>query len=94
MDTHGRYGKTARRIGVETRVGRWGNSLAIRIPSAFARETGLEEGERVELSVSDGGLMLRPVRPVYSLEQLLAGVMPENRPLETEWGEPVGNETW
>jgi antitoxin MazE len=79
---------------MKTRVGRWGNSLAIRIPAAFAREAHLEEGRRIELTLSGGSLILTPVQPAYSLEQLLEGITPENRHLETDWGEPVGNEAW
>jgi antitoxin MazE len=28
------------------------------------------------------------------LEQLVAGITPENRHRELEWGPPVGNEVW
>jgi antitoxin MazE len=35
-------------------VAKWGNSLAVRLPSALVRELGLKEGDRIEL-VKDGG---------------------------------------
>jgi antitoxin MazE len=78
---------------VETQIGKWGNSLAIRIPRAFVREARLDEGMAVELSVEEGRLIVTPRRR-YSLDQLVAGITDENRHAETDWGEPVGNEAW
>jgi antitoxin MazE len=76
------------------RVTRWGNSLAVRIPKALAEQTRIEEGSEVELSVSDGALMIRPQARAYRLEELLAQVTPENRHDEVDWGEPEGKEVW
>lgn len=78
---------------MKTQVGRWGNSLALRIPQAFLRELQIEDGETVEMSLSDGKLVIRPVRQL-SLERLVAGITPENRHAETDWGEAEGAETW
>lgn len=42
-------------------ISKWGNSLAMRIPSDLARRFGLREGDRVQAQVtSDGGLAIRP----------------------------------
>jgi antitoxin MazE len=79
---------------VQTQIGKWGNSLAVRIPLAYVREAHLDEGMTVELSITDGRLIVTPVRPTYSLEELVAGITDENRHAETDWGEPVGNEAW
>lgn len=79
---------------METHIGRWGNSLAVRIPRAFARELQLAEGGTVELLLEDGSLLLRPPRQRYDLDQLLAAVTPENRHAETDWGEAAGAEVW
>ena len=40
-------------------VGRWGKNLAIRIPLGLAKASGLSDGERVEIEVQDGDLMIR-----------------------------------
>jgi antitoxin MazE len=40
-------------------VGRWGKNLAIRIPVSIAKATGLSHGERVEIDVQDGDLVVR-----------------------------------
>src|ERR1700761_2331487 len=52
----------------------WGNTRAVRIPKALAREMGLEAGTEVQLTPSKRGLVLSPVRrrKVYKLSDLLA----------------------
>lgn len=80
---------------MRTRVQKWGNSLALRIPKAFALEVGLERDGEVELSVDKGRLVVvPPAAPSYTLEELLAGVRPSNIHAEADWGAPVGKEVW
>jgi antitoxin MazE len=80
---------------MRTRIQKWGNSLALRIPKAFAVEVGLEKDREVELSVEKGRLVIvSPATPSYTLEELLAGVRPSNLHGETDWGPPVGKEIW
>ncbi len=79
---------------MKTQVGKWGNSLAVRIPGTFAKELDLEEGAELEVIRVDGGLLLRPRKPEYTLEELLEQVKPENLHGETDWGPAVGRETW
>lgn len=40
-------------------VSKWGNSLAVRLPSALVRELGLKEGDRIELVKAGGAVALR-----------------------------------
>lgn len=78
---------------MELKIAKWGNSLAVSIPKAVAERARLREGERLEMSVNkDGAVALRPARPSYRLEDLLAGITDENLHAETEWGLPVGRE--
>ena len=80
---------------MRTRVQPWGNSLAVRIPAAFAMEIGLERGCPVELVLEDGRLLITPVKGArYRLSDLLEGVTPDNLHSEEDFGDPVGNETW
>jgi antitoxin MazE len=82
---------------MRTEFVRWGNSLALRVPSAFAKEVGATEGKRAEMTVEHGALVVKVVkqrRHRYELEQLINGITTENRHPETEWGPPVGNEIW
>jgi antitoxin MazE len=49
----------------------------------------------VELSITEGRLVITPApSPAYSLAELVAGITPENRHEETDWGKPVGGEVW
>lgn len=80
---------------MKKRVGKWGNSLAIRIPKAFAVEIGLEEDSAVELSLVNGELVVAPrSRIPLRLEQLLEQVTEENMHDEVKTGPAVGREAW
>lgn len=80
---------------MHTRVQKWGNSLAVRIPKSFAAEVGIEQDSEVELSLADGKLVLVPVasRPV-SLQALLQAVTDDNLHAEVDTGAALGNEHW
>lgn len=82
------------------RVQKWGNSLALRIPKSLADDAKLGVNSEVELSIRDGELVVsravqtsRPT-PKSKLDDLLAGITPENLHQETDWGPAVGNEVW
>jgi len=40
-------------------IGKWGKSLAVRVPVDVARTIGLVDGETVEIAVQDGDLVIR-----------------------------------
>ena len=44
-----------------TKVQKWGNSLALRIPKAFALDAQLENDSFVEISIVEGQIILRPL---------------------------------
>jgi antitoxin MazE len=80
---------------METRVSKWGNSLALRIPRPLAAEVGLDDNSPVELSLAEGKLIVSPLQPTkYSLERLLAQVTEENIHHEVDTGSAVGEEVW
>jgi antitoxin MazE len=79
---------------MNTQVGKWGNSLAVRIPGVFAKELELEEGMELDVERVDGALVLRPRKRKYTLDELLKQIKPENLHGETDWGSPVGGEAW
>lgn len=76
------------------KVQRWGNSLALRIPSSFAREVDLKEGTPVELSLRNGQIVIAPGAPRYCLEELLSKVHDANIHKEQPTGNPWGKELW
>jgi antitoxin MazE len=72
---------------------RWGNSLGIRLPAAIAREAQLQEDQAVELSVVEGGVLIRPVQPRLSLAERLAAYEPmPGEPTEAMAFPPLGAE--
>lgn len=80
---------------MKTRVQKWGNSLALRIPKSFAEEAGLQADAAVELSLVEGRLMVQPLTPQpLTLEELLRGVTDENLPVEWDTGPAAGKEVW
>ena len=80
---------------MRTRVQKWGNSLALRIPKSFATEVGIQRETSVEVSLADGKLIITPVtKPKLTLKQLLAKVTKENLHNEVDTSPAIGNETW
>ncbi|KAF0107530.1 MAG: antitoxin [Anaerolineaceae bacterium] len=79
---------------MKTRVQKWGNSLAVRIPQHVIREAGLAYNTAVEMKVEEGKLVIQRTDENPTLEALLAKVTPENIHKEVETGESAGNEVW
>ena len=79
---------------MHAQIRKWGNSLAVRIPGVYAKDLDLQEGMKVDVSVVEGGILLRPHSRQYSLEGLVSRITPENVQEETDWGQELGRETW
>jgi len=73
---------------METRVRKWGNSLALRIPKPLAAQLGLEVDTAVELFLERETLVvaLKGTRR-YTLNGLLAKVTDRNRHGEVDTGQ-------
>lgn len=80
----------------EAIVGKWGKSLAVRLPAEVAQQAGIAAGERVEVAAKDGNIVIRRAAPRYTSEELFRGKSPaEWRRLYAgafEWGPDVGRE--
>ena len=82
-------------IPMTTKVQKWGNSLAVRLPKRLARGLSLREGSDVEFSPRAGALVIRPSRKSRTtLKELLSKVRPGQVPKEFAWGRPFGKELW
>ena len=79
---------------METRVSRWGNSLAVRLPRSVAEEAGVTEGDLVDVVVQERSIVVRPRTRRYTLEDLLSGLPEGFEPETTDWGPPRGKEIW
>ncbi|HEY2386724.1 MAG TPA: AbrB/MazE/SpoVT family DNA-binding domain-containing protein [Candidatus Binatia bacterium] len=79
------------------RVQRWGNSLAVRIPTDVAKACDLTEGTELEVRNEKGTVVLVPDRPRrrrYALADLVNRITRRNRHEAIEHGRPVGREIW
>jgi antitoxin MazE len=82
-------------IEMLTKVQKWGNSLALRIPKIWALEARLENNSEVEISLVEGKLVITPVLTVREeLAHLLSGVTEENLHNECDTGDAAGKENW
>ena len=78
-----------------TKVQKWGNSLALRIPKAFALDAQLENDSFVEITIVEGQIIITPIAaPGWILEELLAGINKKNIHHEVDTGVATGNEAW
>lgn len=74
------------------KVGKWGSSLAIRIPKVVAEHYGISEGSSLNLELHPRQFVMS-LRE-YDLGELVSQITPENRHPETDWGKPQGVEEW
>ncbi len=80
---------------MQTRIQKWGNSLAIRIPHSFAQAARLKDNTVVKVSLVNGKIVISLARPAKpKLKTLLSRITPENIHTEVDTGSPVGNEAW
>ena len=71
----------------------WGNSLAVRIPAALANQLSVTSGSEVDLSVTNGALLVKPAkRRKYRLAELLKDCRPKQLHGEVDFGPDVGRE--
>ncbi|MDP2362975.1 MAG: AbrB/MazE/SpoVT family DNA-binding domain-containing protein [Ignavibacteria bacterium] len=77
------------------KIQKWGNSLALRIPKAFAFQSRIRQNEYVNLSLDNDKIIVEPVEDKkYSLEELISGIKKTNLHRVIDFGEKVGAEHW
>ncbi len=75
-----------------TKIAKWGNSYAIRLPKKTLDELSLKEGHSVIVSTYANSIRIKPVEKKYKLNDLLDKIRPENIHPPVDWGPDVGNE--
>ncbi len=77
-------------------IGRWGRTLAVRLPAEAARKLALDEGGRVEVEVEGDALVIRKAPAERALTAMFAcKSAPEWRALYRDaydWGPDLGRE--
>ncbi|MBO9557634.1 MAG: AbrB/MazE/SpoVT family DNA-binding domain-containing protein [Caulobacter sp.] len=72
-------------------VGRWGKSLALRVPLDVVQASGLADGEQVEIELKDGDIVIR--RPEASTEAQARALKALDRLFEKSKGVTLGDVT-
>ena len=76
-------------------IKKWGNSAAVRIPSAVLQAVHLQLDQAVDVRNESGRIIIEPLHPPeYELASLLDQITAENRHEAIETDPPVGQETW
>ena len=76
-------------------VKKWGNSASVRIPASILQAARLKVDQAVEMREEEGRIVIEPAHAeTYDLDELVAGITPENLPDPVDWGKPVGKEIW
>lgn len=80
---------------MQAQVKEWGNSQGIRIPKEILRDAGISVNEMLDVTASDGVIMLAKRFRHKTLEERAAGYDGQlNLDGEYDWGTPVGKEVW
>jgi antitoxin MazE len=73
---------------MSTTLSKWGNSLAIRIPTNIAERANIQEGDALDMQVSrHGRITLTPLGQELNFGKLYEAITPENRYSENESGQ-------
>ena len=70
-------------------IAKWGNSLALRIPQAFATQLGVKENSKVSLELIGDRLIIKRGQ---TLDEMLKLVTDENKHQLSDFGAPRGKE--
>lgn len=79
---------------METKVMKWGNSHGIRLPKSILEEVLLKDGDRVDISVKKGAIVISIAKPRYEIKRLLSNITEKNQHAEISSGQGRGREEW
>ena len=73
-------------------VKKWGNSPAVRLPVTVMAAAHLALNQAVEVRAENGRIIIEPVAPSFTLDELLAEMTAQNRHDESDFGMAEGKE--
>ncbi len=80
---------------MQVQIQKWGNSLGLRIPMAFAQEVHVKQGSVVDLKLDGKKLVIEPKSCIKrTLKSLLKGITRKNLHEEFQAGPIQGREVW
>jgi antitoxin MazE len=76
-------------------IKKWGNSAAVRIPSAVLAASHVRIDEEVDIREEAGKIVIEPIRrKKYRLDDLLKRVTDDNLHKPVDFGRSEGKEVW
>ena len=80
---------------MEVIVKKWGNSAAVRIPSAVMQTAKLALEQPVDVRAEDGRVVIEPItRKQFDIRKLLRSITRKNCHAPLDFGKPRGREVW
>ena len=82
-------------IKMQVALNKWGNSVGLRIPNSILHELGIGCGNKLEIKVENGKVVMEPIEDKKDrLAELLKAIKPDNDNLHSEaiTGVAMGNE--
>ena len=78
---------------MQVQISKWGNSLGLRLPRSLARQAGIADGRKVNVTADGSRLIIEAAPPAFRLEDLLVNMTPEKMSAAFDWGADIGRET-
>ena len=80
---------------MQSKVQKWGNSLALRLPKYISSQLNVTNGSPVDISVQEEKIIIKPIEDKKeTLDYYLSKINQDNIHSEHTFGEPVGGEVW
>lgn len=80
---------------MKTRIKKWGNSSAVRIPAPMLRRVHLSIDESVDVRAEPGRIVIEPLRKkTYDISEMVRQITPKNRHATVDAVPAVSNEVW
>lgn len=77
-----------------TTIQKWGNSQGIRIPKFILEAVHWNDNESLVIKTDKDKLIIEKAEKRKNIMELFADFDGEYVPVETNWGDPVGEEVW
>ena len=78
-----------------TKIQKWGNSLAVRLPREITEHYRLTAGVVVTIVAEKKQISIRPMKKARpTIDGLAQKISPTNMPELLNWGKPKGKEVW
>ena len=87
-------GENMERIKEQTRLAKWGNSKAARIPSQIIKQLKLDDNQDMTITIENGSIVLTPIKKnPANIHELFKDWQDDGkRDHELDWGKSEGNE--